>query len=79
MDFNIYLNTNLGAALARLAKRRKVTRNALIREAVEDLLEKESHSQYWSEAVLTWQGAPDVLPFESHRTKRNDPAADPLA
>ena len=79
MNFNIYLNTNLGAALARLAKRRKVTRNALIREAVEDLLEKESHSQSWSEAVLTWQGAPDVPPFESHRSKLKDPTADPLA
>ena len=45
VNFNIYLDTKLGAALKRLAKRRKLTRNALIRKAVEELLEKETRSQ----------------------------------
>jgi predicted transcriptional regulator len=79
MNFNIYLDSELGAALKRLAKRRKLTRNALIRKAVEELLEKETHSQEWPEAVLQWQGDPKFAPFESHRAKLADPAQDPFA
>jgi predicted transcriptional regulator len=78
MNFNIYLDSETGAALKRLAKRRKLTRNALIRKAVEDLLEKETHSQEWSEAVLQWQGDPKFAAFESHRVKLVDPAQDPF-
>ena len=78
MNFNIYLDSEVGAALKRLAKRRKLTRNALIRKAVEELLEKEIHSQEWSEAVLQWQGVPKFAPFESHRAKLAEPAQDPF-
>lgn len=78
MNFNIYLDSALGAALKRLAKRRKLTRNALIRKAVEDLLQKETHSQEWSEAVMQWQGDPAFPPFESHRAKLKEPARDPF-
>ena len=78
VNFNIYLDTKIGAALKRLAKRRKLTRNALIRKAVEELLEKETHSRRWSEAVLQWQGDPKFAPFESHRAKLAEPAQDPF-
>jgi predicted transcriptional regulator len=78
MNFNIYLDSEIGAALKRLAKRRKLTRNALIRKAVEELLEKETHSQKWSEAVLQWQGDPQFAPFESHRAKLAEPGQDPF-
>ena len=78
MNFNIYLDSALGLALQRLAKRRKVTRNALIRKAVEALLDKETRSPEWSEAVMNWQGAPGFAPFESHRAKLAPPAQDPL-
>ena len=79
MNFNIYLNTAVGEALKRLAKRRKMTRNALIREAVEDLVAKESDSQTWSAAVLEWQGDSSFDPFESHRSQLRSPSEDPLA
>ncbi len=78
MNFNIYLDNEIGAALKRLAKRRKLTRNALIRKAVEDLLEKETQSEEWSEAVLRWQGDPKFTPFESHRAKLAEPTPDPF-
>jgi predicted transcriptional regulator len=78
MNFNIYLDSEIGAALKRLAKRRKLTRNALIRKAVEDLLEKETRSQEWSEAVLQWQGGAKFAPFESHRAELAEPTQDPL-
>jgi hypothetical protein len=60
------------------ACRRKLTRNALIRKAVEELLDKEAHSQDWSEAVMQWQGDPGFAPFESHRAQLMEPAQDPL-
>lgn len=79
MNFNIYLNNAVGEALKRLAKRRKMTRNALIRQAVEDLVAKESESQTWSAAVLEWQGDPTFEPFEAHRGRLRAPTEDPLA
>jgi predicted transcriptional regulator len=79
VNFNIYLDSTLGEALKRLAKRRKVTRNALIRKAVEELVNKESRSEEWSAEVLAWQGDPRFEPFESHRAHLRAPASDPLA
>ena len=79
MNFNIYLDSRLGAALKSLAKRRKLTRNALIRKAVEDLLEKDAHADEWSQVVLEWPGDPEFPAFESHRRKLSEPNRDPLA
>ena len=79
MNFNIYLNGALGQALKRLARRRKTTRNALIRQAVEDLVAKEGQSQNWSADVLKWQGDSGLEPFEAHRSQLRAPAKDPLA
>jgi predicted transcriptional regulator len=78
MNFNIYLDSALGLALQRLAKRRKLTRNALIRTAVQEFVEKETRPPQWSEAVRQWQGAPDFAPFESHRVALAPPSQDPL-
>jgi len=79
VNFNIYLNTAVGEALKRLAKRRKTTRNALIRQAVEELVAKDSESQNWSAAVLEWRGDPAFEPFEARRSQLRRPADDPLA
>jgi predicted transcriptional regulator len=79
MNFNIYLNAAVGEALKRLAKRRKMTRNALIREAVEDLVAKDIESQSWSRAVLEWQGDPAFEPFEDHRNGLRGAKDDPFA
>ena len=79
MNFNIYLDSALGLALQRLAKRRKLTRNALIRKAVEELVSRENHSQDWSVAVLEWHGDPGFEAFEAHRARLREPAQDPLA
>jgi predicted transcriptional regulator len=79
MNFNIYLGKPLGEALKRLAKRRKMTRNALIRQAVEDLVAKDGQSKTWSAAVLEWQGDAKFEPFEAHRAELRTPADDPLA
>lgn len=79
MNFNIYLDSKIGEALKRLAKRRKMTRNALIRKAVEDLVAKEGQSQIWSAAVLEWKGDSKFEPFETHRGQLRKPVEDPFA
>lgn len=79
MNFNVYLDNPLGEALKRLAKRKKVPRNALIRQAVEDLVSRESGSETWSARVLEWQGDPQFEPFEAQRAKLRAPAEDPLS
>ena len=79
MNFNVYLDTPLGEALKRLAKRKKVPRNALIRQAVEDLVTRESQSATWSSRILEWQGEPDFEPFEARRDTLRATAEDPLA
>ena len=79
MNFNVYLDAALGEALKRLARRKKVPRNALVRQAVEDLITRESESDSWSPRVLEWQGDPEFEPFESQRNKLREPATDPFA
>ena len=80
------LNRNIGiGGLKRSAKYLSLSNADLaylspygIRKAVEELLEKETHSQEWSEAVLQWQGDPKFAPFESHRAKLAEPTQDPF-
>jgi predicted transcriptional regulator len=79
MNFNIYLDNEIGAALKRLAKRQKLTRNALIRKAVAELIDKETHAQGWSEAVLQWHGDAEFAAFESHRAMLAETPPDPFA
>jgi predicted transcriptional regulator len=79
VNFNVYLNSTLVEALKRLAKRRKMTRNALIRKAVEDLVAQEGQSKSWSPAVLDWQGDAGFEPFEFRRVGLRKPTEDPLA
>lgn len=79
MNFNVYLDTKLGEALKRLARRRKLPRNALIRQAVEDLVGRENSPGSWSPRVLDWQGDPAFEPFEGRRSELRTPTADPFA
>ena len=79
MNFNIYLDNATGRALERLSRRRKISRNALIREAVQRLVQEPREADRWSRLVQTWQGDPGFEPFESHRRDLPAPADDPLA
>jgi len=56
-----------------------MTRNALIREAVQELVNKETRSHEWSAEVMEWQGDAEFAPFESHRAQLVEPVKDPLA
>ena len=77
MNFNIYLDKLAVERLDRLAKARGMKRNALIREAVEQLLARETGAG-WPAAVLEHRGVPGAG-FETSRRKLRSPRRDPLA
>ena len=68
----------LGERLGRLAKTRRTSRNALIREALGHLLEKRAGGE-WPREVLEFRGVPGVRPFEGTRRGLKAPRPDPLA
>lgn len=78
MHFNIYLDDETGQQLNAVAQQIGQSRNALIREAVKEWLARHVRPQ-WPEAVMEFQGAPDMLPFEAGRELLKPPADDPLA
>lgn len=78
MNFNIYVDKQTATRLQRLAKARRLTRNALIREALTRLLDRDIKAD-WPEAVLNFNGVPGLAPFEEARRDLEDPQSDPFA
>lgn len=78
MHFNIYLDDATGQQLNAVAKQVGETRNALIREAVKEWLNRHACPQ-WPDAVMEFQGEPGLQPFEAARELMKPPADDPLA
>ena len=78
MNFNVYIDKKTGERLERLAKTKHKSRNAVIREALADLLDNESPSG-WPREVLDFKGLPKTRPFEDMRQKLGAPAEDTLA
>ncbi len=78
MNFNIYLDDETGSRLSEAAKRAGENRNAVIRRAVQEWLERHGRPQ-WPEAVLGHSGLPHTPAFEDGRKHLRDPSADPLA
>lgn len=78
MHFNVYLDDATGQQLNAVAHRAGESRNALIRKAVGEWLARQSQPQ-WPEAVLAYEGMPEVSAFEANRDQLRPPEADPLA
>lgn len=78
MNFNVYIDKQTGERLERLARTRRTSRNALIREALAHLLERGAKAE-WPPEVLGFQGVPEALPFEGARRRLGAPREDPLA
>lgn len=78
MNFNIYLDDETGQQLNHVAEQAGETRNALIRQAVSEWLNRHGKPN-WPDEVLTFKGMADMLLFEASRDRLNPPAADPLA
>lgn len=78
MNFNIYLDDETGQRLNHAAKQSGENRNALVRQAVSEWLNRHGKPQ-WPEEVLAFQGMADMPPFEAGRDGIKPPVADPLA
>lgn len=78
MNFNVYVDRRTGERLNNLARARRTSRNALIREALARLLEP-GHKAGWPPEVLEFQGIAGARPFEQARRKLRPPQPDPLA
>lgn len=78
MNFNIYLDDETGQQLNQLAKQAGESRNALVRQAVSDWLNRHGKPQ-WPDEVLAFKGMADMPLFEASRATLKPPVADPLA
>jgi hypothetical protein len=78
VNFNVYIDKQTGARLERLAKARRTSRNALIREALARLLEQGAKAE-WPPEVTGFQGIPKTPAFEGERRRLGAPREDPLA
>lgn len=78
MNFNVYVDKPTGERLNRLARARRTSRNALVREALTRLLDP-GHRAGWPAVVLEFQGVGSAPPFEDVRRKLRSPRPDPLA
>lgn len=78
MNFNIYLDEDLGSRLLEAAKESQKSRNGLIREAI-DLWLKTQEAQEWPDDILQFTGISGVQRFESHREEMTAPRDDPFA
>ena len=78
MNFNIYLDDETGQQLNKVAKKAGESRNALVRQAVSEWLNRHGRPQ-WPDEVLSFKGMADMPLFEASRDKLTAPPVDPLA
>ncbi|MDI6749480.1 MAG: CopG family transcriptional regulator [Rhodocyclaceae bacterium] len=78
MHFNIYLDDTTGQQLKAMAQQVGESRNALIRKAISEWLAHQCEPQ-WPQAVIDFEGMPDMPRFEASRDQLTVPADDPLA
>jgi hypothetical protein len=77
VNFNVYLDRESAALLARLARSSRKPRNALVREAVRALLD--GQTSRWPRVVSDFAGDPSFTPFEQHRVELAARDDDPFA
>ena len=78
MNFNVYIDKQTGERLDRLAKARRTSRNALVREALAHLV-KQGSGGHWPQEVLDVRGVPKARRCEDARRRLAAPSTDPLA
>lgn len=78
VNFNIYLDDETGQLLNQLAKQAGESRNALVRQAVSDWLNRHGKPQ-WPDEVLAFNGMAGMPRFEGSRDRLRRPVSDPLA
>ncbi|MFN7096239.1 MAG: ribbon-helix-helix domain-containing protein [Gammaproteobacteria bacterium] len=78
MNVNVYIDESLNNRLSLLIKESGKTRNAIIRDALKDWVERHEHRQ-WSSAILKFKGIKNAPRFEEHRAELLPLKEDPLA
>jgi predicted transcriptional regulator len=78
MNLNIYLEDTLAKQLTEQAAEREESRNALIREAIREWLERHQ-SKKWSHAIRAFRAVPEMPPFEDYRSELKEPKEDPFS
>jgi predicted transcriptional regulator len=66
MNFNIYLEDDLGNNLIVIAEKLGKTRNSIVREAISDYINKQNSLQ-WSNIIKNFTGIDEGIEFESYR------------
>lgn len=77
MNFNIYIDDELGQKLENLCQLTGKKRNTLIREALEAWL-LQYPMQEWPNSIQKWSGEPQVIAFESYRNELKEPPTEEL-
>ncbi len=77
MHFNIYVDDHMGQQLTLYAEQHKITRNSLIRDALDRFLQSELH--IWPPEILEFTGISDFPAFESFRQELLPIKEDPFA
>lgn len=72
MNFNIYLEDDLGNNLIAMAEKLGKTRNSIIREAVSEFIRKQ-YSLEWSSTIQNFTGIDEGIEFESYRDDLETP------
>lgn len=72
MAFSIHLDQPTTEALAQAVHETGRSRNALIREAVRQWLERAEHTE-WPDVVRRFKGDPKAVRFEDYRVGLGDP------
>lgn len=75
MNISIYLPGNLKNRLESYVKRKRITKNAAIRNAIELLLNQEKKAS-WGSWINNFKGDPAVKSFESYRSELKKPRQD---
>jgi metal-responsive CopG/Arc/MetJ family transcriptional regulator len=78
MNINIYIEDALGNALNEQTKKRGISRNAIVREAIREWVTRHE-IKHWPNSVLAFKGISSIDSFESHRIELSSPKEDPFA
>lgn len=76
MHFNVYIDDKMGSDLKQVLKKRGGTRNAVIREAIEEWIIHHAKSE-WPLEVSSFTGISDSPPFEQYRKELKPPKETP--
>lgn len=69
MNLSLHLDDDLARRLSAMTEATGQSRNALIRKAIKEWLERQTCHR-WPEEILRFPGLPDAVPFEDARAER---------